>query len=270
MIAVPCLRLRDLYLALGTMAFALVVEQNVLGQIPGFATDSKAFVRWSPLASDKAYFVAIAAVFVLLAWLVVALRRGEFGRRLQAMKDSPAACTTLGLDLTRTKVQVFALAAAIAGIGGFLMAGWKGTVGKDDFSLLTGALSALPLLLLAVVGGITRGVGRDDRCAPARRDAAGCRRLPVAQQPDDPLARPRRHHPGSQSGRHRQRRAQRASRRTREDHRVADGPYANGRAAPRRLSSPSWSACAVLLPPPICAALERELGFATEDCSGVV
>ena len=63
-IAVPCLRLRDLYLALGTMAFALVVEQNVLGQIPGFATDSKAFVRWSPIASDKAYFVAIAVVFV--------------------------------------------------------------------------------------------------------------------------------------------------------------------------------------------------------------
>jgi branched-chain amino acid transport system permease protein len=61
----------------------------------------------------------------------------------------------VGLDLTRTKVQVFALAAAIAGIGGFLLAGWKGTVGKDDFSLLTGALSALPVLLLVVVGGIT-------------------------------------------------------------------------------------------------------------------
>ncbi len=154
-VALPCLRLRDLYLALGTMAFALVVEQNVLGQIPGFATDSKSFTRWGPLESDRAYFVAIAAVFVLLAWLVVFLRRGEFGRRLQAMKDSPAACTTLGLDLTRTKVQVFALAAAIAGAGGFLLAGWKGTVGKDDFSLLTGPLSALPLLLLAVVGGIT-------------------------------------------------------------------------------------------------------------------
>jgi len=154
-IAIPCLRLRDLYLALGTMAFALVVEQNVLGQTVGFATDSRAFTRWSPLASDKAYFVTIAAVFVALAWFVIALRSGEFGRRLQAMRDSPAACTTVGLDLTRTKVQVFALAAAIAGIGGFLLAGWKGTVGKDDFSLLTGALSALPMLLLAVVGGIT-------------------------------------------------------------------------------------------------------------------
>ncbi len=154
-VALPCLRLRDLYLALGTMAFALVVEQNVLGQINGFATDSKAFARWRPVESDKAYFVAIAAVFVLLGWLTIALRRGEFGRRLQAMKDSPAACTTLGLDLTRTKVQVFALASAMAGIGGFLLAGWKGTVGKDDFSLLTGTLSSLPLLLLAVVGGIT-------------------------------------------------------------------------------------------------------------------
>ncbi len=154
-VALPCLRLRDLYLALGTMAFALVVEQNVLGQVDGFATDSRTFARWSPLAGDKAYFVGIATVFVLLAWMTIALRRGEFGRRLQAMKDSPAACTTLGLDLTVTKVQVFALASAMAGIGGFLLAGWKGTVGKDDFSLLTGTLSSLPLLLLAVVGGIT-------------------------------------------------------------------------------------------------------------------
>ena len=43
----------------------------------------------------------------------------------------------------------------MAGAGGFLIAGWKGTVGKDDFSLLTGPLSALPVLLLVVVGGVT-------------------------------------------------------------------------------------------------------------------
>jgi hypothetical protein len=47
----------------------------------------------------------------------------------------------------------------MAGVGGFLFAGWKGTVGRDDFSLLTGSLSSLPLLLLAVVGGITVASG---------------------------------------------------------------------------------------------------------------
>ena len=191
-IAIPCLRLRDLYLALGTMAFALVVEQNVLGQIPGFATDSRAFTRWSPIASDKAYFVAIAFVFSVLACFVIALRRGEFGRRLQAMKDSPAASTTVGLDLTRTKVEVFALAAAIAGIGGFLLAGWKGTVGKDDFSLLNGHA-------LGVAGAVARGrrrdhggLGGDDRRAHAGRDPADRRRLSVAEKHHDPASRPRR------------------------------------------------------------------------------
>ena len=214
-IAIPCLRLRDLYLALGTMAFALVVEQNVLGQIPGFATDSKAFARWSPIASDKAYFVAIAFVFSVLACFVVALRRGEFGRRLQAMKDSPAASTTVGLDLTRTKVEVFALAAAIAGIGGFLLAGWKGTVGKDDFSLLTGTLSALPVLLLAVVGGITVVSGAMIGALDAGRDPADRRRLSVAPKHHDPASRTRWYLVGSQSRRSGERPAQRASRRSR-------------------------------------------------------
>ena len=75
------------------------------------------------------------------------------------MKDSPAACATLGLDLTRTKLEVFALSAAIAGLGGALLAGWRGKVGPEQFSLLQGALPGLPVVLLAVVGGITAVAG---------------------------------------------------------------------------------------------------------------
>ena len=269
LVAVPCLRLHDLYLALGTMAFALVVEQNLLGQIAGFSTDSKAFVRWSPLAGDRAYFVAIAGVFVVLAWLVVALRRGEFGRRLQAMKDSPAACTTLGLDLTRTKVQVFALAAAIAGSGGFLLAGWKGTVGKDDFSLLTGSLSGLPLLLLAVVGGITVVSG-------AMIGALLLVAMPQVAADYPSLGNLMILMPGlagitlgPQPRRHRQRRARHDPIRTRHDRRVAEGPSRSPSAVPRRVVPE-----AVGLRGPVTAAemreLESELGFATDSCNGVL
>jgi branched-chain amino acid transport system permease protein len=268
-IAVPCLRLRDIYLALGTMAFALVVEQNVLGQIPGFASDSKSFARWSPIASDRAYFVAIATVFVVLAWLVIALRRGEFGRRLQAMKDSPAACTTVGLDLTRTKVQVFGLAAAIAGIGGFLLAGWKGTVGKDDFSLLTGALSALPMLLLAVVGGITVVSGAMIGALllvampqvaaeyPSLRNLMillpGLVGITLARNPD-----------GIASD----------IRNAIRDLRPRIIALRKGRMFGSRGDAPAAIPELVGLRGPVTVselrALERELGFATEDCNGVV
>ena len=44
------------------------------------------------------------------------LRRGRFGRRLVAMRDSPAACATLGVNLFSTKLAVFAISAAIAGL----------------------------------------------------------------------------------------------------------------------------------------------------------
>jgi branched-chain amino acid transport system permease protein len=86
---------------------------------------------------------------------VLALRRGPFGRRLLAMKDSPAACATLGLDLTRTKFAVFAVSASLAGLGGALYGGLRVSVSGDDFEMVQG----LPILLLAVLGGIATASG---------------------------------------------------------------------------------------------------------------
>jgi MFS family permease len=57
---------------------------------------------------------------------------------------------TLGLNLTRTKVEVFALSAAIAGFGGALLGAQSNSVSPDSFRFLQG----LPIVLLAVVGGI--------------------------------------------------------------------------------------------------------------------
>jgi branched-chain amino acid transport system permease protein len=267
-VAIPCLRLRDLYLALGTMAFALVVEQNVLGQLPGFATNSKAFARWSLVQSDRAYFVMMAVVLVLAAWVVVGLRRGEFGRRLQAMKDSPTACVTLGLDLTRTKVEVFALAAAIAGAGGYLVAGWQGTVGKDDFSLLSGPLSSLPMLLLVVVAGATlvsgAVVGATLLVAmPEVADAfpaldnvmlllPGLAGISLARNPDGLVSD-----------------ARRAARSARATVASAVAAWRARAGAPARHTPlPELVGWARPVTVADLGALDRALGFATEDCRG--
>jgi branched-chain amino acid transport system permease protein len=167
LVALPALRMRSLYLALMTMAFALLLEQVVYGNnaifssfIP-FATGSATADRPSMLESDRAFFVFIAVCFGLVAIGLTAIRNGHFGRRLAAMKDSPAACATLGLDLTITKLQVFALSAGIAGLGGALLAMWKSaSVGRTDFALLDGGAEAgLPMLLVAVIGGITSVTG---------------------------------------------------------------------------------------------------------------
>ena len=95
----------------------------------------------------------------LVGVLITYLRRSSFGRQLQAMKDSPAAASTLGLNLTRLKIQAFALSAAIAGLGGALLGIWRGQYSAEQFSLLQGTLPGLPLVLMAVVGGIAAVAG---------------------------------------------------------------------------------------------------------------
>jgi len=65
------------------------------------------------------------------------------------LRDSPAACATLGVNLFRTKMAVFMISAAIAGFAGALLGIARGTASTMDFAMLQG----LPFLLLLVVGG---------------------------------------------------------------------------------------------------------------------
>jgi branched-chain amino acid transport system permease protein len=96
------------------------------------------------------FFVLLAVVFAAIAIGLLVLRRSPFGRRLAAMGDSPAACTTLGIDIARTKLAVFAISAALAGVGGGLIGGLHTGVSAGDFTML----GSLTQLLLVVLGGV--------------------------------------------------------------------------------------------------------------------
>lgn len=154
LVALPALRLRGIYLALATLAFSYFVEKVVFTQRAVVSSGSMRVSRLhlGPIAfdSNRSYMILLAVVFSIAGAAVVFLRLGPFGRRLQAMKDSPAACATLGLNLTITKMQVFILSAGIAGLGGAMLAGVQQQAQVDDY----GALQNLPILLMAVAGGI--------------------------------------------------------------------------------------------------------------------
>jgi branched-chain amino acid transport system permease protein len=168
LVALPALRLSGLYLALATAAFAVFLDRWVFllrafdvgpWRIKGF---EGGVIAVDPIdlpgldSTNRPTQLMVLAVITALGYLfVVAIRRSSFGQRLLALKDSPAACATLGLDVTRLKLAVFALSAAMAGVGGALYAGTLGSVNPERFSLF----ESLPLLLLTVVGGITSASG---------------------------------------------------------------------------------------------------------------
>lgn len=156
LIAFPALRLSGIYLALATAAFAMVCSALLFSQRTVMPGGNRQVPRLSlgPLSvtSDYRQLLTLAITFVFTANVLVALRRRAWGRRLAAMRDSEVACATLGLNLTLTKVGVFALSAAIAGLAG---AASGGTFVAETLTL-PGSLS---VTMLAVVGGIGSIVG---------------------------------------------------------------------------------------------------------------
>jgi branched-chain amino acid transport system permease protein len=159
-VALPSLRLRGLYLALATLAFAVGMDDAFFSNTDVFGISltlnvARPHFPGVSLSGDRAYMVAESVVFAVIAIALLGLRRSRFGRRLLAINDSPSACLTLGIDMTRSKLAVFTLSAAVAGLGGALYGGAQGAVGQNDFQFLF----SLTLLLLAVAWGVRTTAG---------------------------------------------------------------------------------------------------------------
>jgi branched-chain amino acid transport system permease protein len=154
LVALPALRLRGLYLALATLAFAYAMDTAFFSNASVMSTSLSLRVPRPhlgvDLTDDRAYLVAVCALFALVGWAVLAMRRSTLGRRLVAMGDSPTGTATIGVGLAATKLSVFALSAGIAGLGGAVLGGQQHAIGNNDFGLVLG----LTLLLMAVIWGV--------------------------------------------------------------------------------------------------------------------
>ena len=158
--SLPALRLQGLYLALATLAFARLVELLVYPQ-PEVFRGFGGGIGVRPLDlfglqidTPRKALLFLTACLCLVGVVVAAVRRGRFGRRLLAMRDSEAACATLGVNGLSTKLIVFTFSAGIAGFGGAMFAVYRGSSGgsiiPEDYVILAG----LAALLLLVVGGL--------------------------------------------------------------------------------------------------------------------
>src|SRR3954451_7284814 len=127
LVALPVLRLTGLYLALATIAFGQLMDNLVFKSDKLYAFGKSLQVERLSLFGygfddTAAYVVFMVIVFAVLAMALLSLRRGAIGRLLIALRDSPAACGTLGLNQRWLRVALFAVSAGIAGLGGAFLA----------------------------------------------------------------------------------------------------------------------------------------------------
>ncbi len=91
-------------------------------------------------------FAAAIAICTLLYWI---LYRSRFGLAVRAIIDSPAAAQLAGINVPWVFVRVFALASAIGGLAGYLIA-----ASQEQVTPMLGMWSTLKGLLAMMLGGL--------------------------------------------------------------------------------------------------------------------
>lgn len=146
LVSLPALRLRGLHLAVATMAFGLAAERAI---VPRFdASDRVTPPTW--MATDRArywVFLALAVAAVVVCWRI---SRTRIGRSFAAIRDSEVVAAAYGIRPVRVKLTGFAVAGAIAALGGTMLTYQLGGVGTQSASVF----SSIANLANAVVAGI--------------------------------------------------------------------------------------------------------------------
>jgi ABC-type branched-subunit amino acid transport system ATPase component/ABC-type branched-subunit amino acid transport system permease subunit len=161
--AIPAVRARGINLAIVTLGLGSAIElilfdnQDLTGGVAGTIIKSPDLfgfdINAAPHPSRYGFFVLICFVVVVLA--VANVRRGRTGRRMIAVRTNERAAAALGISVRGVKLYAFGLSAAIAALGGILIAFRSTAVTYSAFTNFT----SITDVGLAVVGGIDYLVG---------------------------------------------------------------------------------------------------------------
>jgi branched-chain amino acid transport system permease protein len=124
----PTLKLKELYLALATLAFGILVHIlfNELKDITGGPSGLTGipYLSMGGLVFDrdiKFYYLVWSAV-LLVSLSVHNLIHSRMGRAMRAVRESEHASETSGIDTAGLKLQAFVFSAVLAGLAGGLYA----------------------------------------------------------------------------------------------------------------------------------------------------
>src|SRR6267143_3148726 len=155
LVGLPALRMTGVYLAIATLAFALIIQEiftrweHVTGGLKGRPVD-KAVIFGVPFTSDVAFYLLCLGFLIGGLWLTANLLRSPTGRAWVAIRDSEIAAQSMGVNLGAYKTLAFAYSAGLMGVAGALFAHKIGFLAPDIFSVLF----SIQFLLMVVVGGL--------------------------------------------------------------------------------------------------------------------
>src|SRR5262245_54868926 len=159
-VGAPSLRLKGLYLALGTLAMHFVVlyagneYQARWGHNTGVTVPPLAVAGWR-LRTGIQWYYALVALAGLAALLSVNLARSRVGRAWMAIRAREVAAASLGIAVARGKLLAFVASSAATALAGAVWAYQRSFVSVEAF----GFLVTIEYIAMVVIGGMGSTLG---------------------------------------------------------------------------------------------------------------
>ncbi len=158
-VGIPALRLKGLYLALGTLAFGFIIEYIIfhwdLTQGDMGMAVSRITIGDFVIKTERQYFYLNAAFAALAAICAKNIVRSKIGRCFIAIRDRDIAAEAMGIPLAKYKIMAFSVSAFYAGIAGCLAAHYQKWIvpGSFDISL------SIAYMAMVIMGGLGTVLG---------------------------------------------------------------------------------------------------------------
>lgn len=155
LIAIPALRLKNLYLAIATLGFGVVVQKmifewrGITGGGAGLEVVPATLGGLSLVVDGRMYYVILVAL-ALGVWTSMHLIRHRTGRALVILRDSEIAAAALGINVARHKVIAFAFSAFYTAVAGGLLANLVRYLNPESFNVNL----SIMFLAMVVIGGL--------------------------------------------------------------------------------------------------------------------
>ena len=153
LVGLPALRIRGLFLAVSTLAFAVAVASvglnpNYVGFLP--KTVSRPRFLWIRMEDERAFYYFCLVCLLLAVAAAMSMRRSRTGRVLIAMRENERTAQSFGVNLVRTRLATFALSGFLAAFAGVLLVTHQHRLAATSF----GPEASIQIFLMAVIGGL--------------------------------------------------------------------------------------------------------------------
>jgi branched-chain amino acid transport system permease protein len=156
----PILRLKGYYLGVASLGMGILISMVLNNErwltrgpdgidVPDLGLRGVLKDWGLNLSNGEFWYFFSGIVMILGAWAALNLHQSPTGRALRALHGSEIAARTVGVDVSRLKLQAFVISAVYASVSGSLLALQNKFITPD----VAGFMHSIEMVTMAVLGG---------------------------------------------------------------------------------------------------------------------